>query len=141
MNTSLYFRQYKKEKLYTVESDQTQRDPVLGELEETAVNRDSGFGIISLGAKVEDINREEKKDMRTVRRNKVFEHIALHREKSVDELAEDLSMSKKTLVPLLAELEKSLFICSTGTGKKGNPKKWRAAIDSPEMEMKEIVCK
>jgi hypothetical protein len=128
IGTGLYFRQYKKQKQYTVESDQTQRDPALGELEETIVNRDSTTGVITLGARFEDLKREEKKDEGALRRQKLYNCIVRNPDRTVEELAEALSMSKKTVLPLLDALEKSNLIYSTGEGKKGDPKKWLADI-------------
>jgi hypothetical protein len=142
MSTGLYFRQYKKQKLYTVESDQTHRDPVLGEIEETTIHRDSGTGVISLGARFEDLQKEVKKDEWALRRQKVYAHIVRNPDKATEELVDELSMSKKTLQPVLETLEKTNTIYSTGEGKRGDPKKWFADIASigGYGTQEEVVC-
>lgn len=139
MSTHLFFHQYKKQKLYTVESSQTIRDPQFEDLEETIVNRDSQTGAITLAAKFADLKIEEKRDEAQLRRNKVFGHIVLHPQKSTDDLMKELSMSKKVLLPILEALENSNLIGSTGEGKRGDPKKW-SPVGIEETIGKEAVC-
>jgi len=123
LSTGVYFRQYKSQKVYTVQSDQTQRDPVIGELEETIVHRDSGTGTILLGAKFADVRHEEKKDEWQLRRQKVYKYIQHNPGQTSTEIADAVLMSTKTVGPLLKVMEPSL-ITACGTGKKGDPKKY-----------------
>jgi hypothetical protein len=123
LSTILAFRQYKKQKLYTVQSDQTHRDSLIGELDEMIVNRDH-TGRVSLGGKFEDLKKEEKKDVYSAQLTKVFNYIARNEGKTSDELAEGLVMSKKTLLPLLESLASRII--SKGEGKKGDPKRYFA---------------
>jgi hypothetical protein len=124
MSTSIYFKHDKKEGIYTVESEQTHRDPSLGELNETLVERDSQTGELSLGLTLGAVKHEEKKDLWNVRRNKLLLHIMLNPGKTNEELATELKMSKKTVQPLLVSLAEDNLIDSVGEGKKGDPRKW-----------------
>jgi hypothetical protein len=122
LSTLLHFHHYRKEKLYTVQSDQTVRDDAHGELDETIVNRDSVTGVISLGVKYEDTKIQDKKDEWTLRRSKVLTFIKTTPGKTADDIATTLNMSKKTVLPILEELEKSFDIRSSGAGIKGDPR-------------------
>ncbi len=121
LSTLLHFHHYRKEKIYTVESDQSVREESLGDLEETLVNRDGATGIISLGAKYEDLKVQDKKDEWTLRRTKVLRFIKDGTGVTADDVAKALNMSKKTVLPILEELEKT-DIRSTGEGVRGNPR-------------------
>jgi len=122
LSTLLHFHHYRREKIYTVQSDQTVRDDAYGELDETIVNRDSATGVISLGAKYEDVKVQDKKDEWTVRRSKVLSFVKTTPGKTADDIAATLNMSKKTVLPILEELEKSFDIRSSGAGIKGDPR-------------------
>ena len=123
MSTGLMFRLYKKQKLYTVQSDQTHRDPVLGELEEMVVNRDA-IGVTSLGTRFEELKKEEKRDVFATRLNKVFKCIANNPNLTDEELEAKLEMSSKTFIPLRTSLEEAGRIAHMGEGKKGDPKRY-----------------
>ncbi len=122
LSTLLHFHHYRKEKIYTVTSDQTVRDDDFGELEETIVNRDAATGVITLGDKYEDVKAQDKKDEWTLRRGKVLKVIKGNSGLTADAIAGALSMAKKTLLPILDELEKSKDIRSSGAGVKGDPR-------------------
>jgi hypothetical protein len=122
LSTLLHFHHYRKDKIYTVQSDQTVRADQFGELDETTVNRDSATGVISLGAKYEDTKVQDKKDEWTLRRSKVLTFIKSNAGKTADMIAVALNMAKKTVLPILEELEKSFDIRSTGAGVKGDPR-------------------
>lgn len=126
LSTGVFFRQYKNQKIYTVQSDQTQRDPQIGELEETIVNRDSGTGTIVLGAKFADLKGQEKKDEWDGRRQRVYRHIQHNPGRTSEEIADTVLMSKKTVLALLKAMERPdvSLIYSSGSGKKGDPKKY-----------------
>lgn len=121
LSTLLHFHHYRKEKIYTVQSDQTVRDDEIGELDETIINRDSS-GVISLGAKFEDVKVQDKKDEWSLRRRKVLDFLKTTPGNTADAIAAALNMSKKTVLPILDELEKSKDIRSSGAGIKGDPR-------------------
>lgn len=122
LSTLLHFHNYRKDKIYTVQSDQTVRDDAFGELDETTVNRDSVTGVISLGAKYEDTKVQDKKDEWTLRRSKILNFVKTNAGKTADIIAVALNMAKKTVLPVLDELEKSFDIRSSGAGVKGAPR-------------------
>ncbi len=122
LSTLLHFHHYRKEKIYTVQSDQSFRDDAkFGELDETIVNRDAETGVISLGAKYEDVKAQDKKDEWTLRRSKILSFVKANPGKTVDEIAAALNMATKTVRPILEALEKNLDIRSSGAGVKGDP--------------------
>jgi hypothetical protein len=122
LSTLLHFHHYRKEKIYTVQSDQSVRGDTFGELDETIVNRDAETGVISLGAKYEDLKAQDKKDEWTLRRSKILGFIKANPGNTADEIALALNMAKKTVLPILEALEKNLDIRTTGAGIKGDPR-------------------
>jgi hypothetical protein len=122
LSTLLHFHHYRKEKIYTVQSDQSVRGDTFGELDETIVNRDAETGVISLGAKYEDLKAQDKKDEWTLRRSKILGFIKANPGNTSDEIALALNMAKKTVLPILEALEKNLDIRTTGAGIKGDPR-------------------
>jgi hypothetical protein len=141
LSTLLHFHHYRKEKIYTVQSDQTVRDDAFGELDETIINRDS-FGIVSLGAKYEDVKVQDKKDEWTLRRAKILHFIKTNTGKTSDDIAEALSMATKTVRPILEELEKTKDIRSSGAGIKGDPRLYfgDAILPKPADPVSEYHC-
>jgi AAA domain len=122
LSTLLHFHLCRKEKIYTVQSDQSVRDYTFGELDETIVNRDAVTGVISLGAKYEDVKAQDKKDEWTLRRSKILGFIKKATSgQTVDAIAATLNMATKTVRPILEALEKSSDIRSSGVGVKGDP--------------------
>lgn len=136
LSTLLHFHHYRKEKIYTVQSDQTVRDDEIGELDETIINRDAS-GVISLGAKFEDVKVQDKKDEWSLRRRKVLDFVKTDPGKTADAIAAALNMSKKTVLPILEELERSFDIRSSGAGIKGDPRLYFGDVllrkESPEL--------
>ncbi len=120
LSTLLHFHHYRKEKIYTVLSDQTVRDDTFGELDETIVNRDP-IGIISLGAKYEDVKVQDKKDEWTLRRSKILTFVKTNPGKTLDDIAAALNMATKTVRPILEALEKNKDVRTSGAGIKGDP--------------------
>lgn len=122
LSTLLHFHHYRKEKIYTVQSDQSVRGDTFGELDETIVNRDAETGVISLGAKYEDLKAQDKKDEWTLRRSKILSFIKANPDNTSDEIALALNKAKKTVLSILEALEKNLDIRATGAGIKGAPR-------------------
>ena len=122
LSTLLHFHHYRKDKIYTVQSDQTVRDDAFGELDETIVNRDAATGVISLGARFEDLKVQDRKDEWVLRRSKILNFIKSNAGKTADAIAAALNMSKKTVLPILEEMEKASDVRSSGQGIKGDPR-------------------
>ena len=140
ISDSLHFKYHRKQKLYTVESDQTFRDQELGELEETIVNRDSATGRISLGASYGTIRRQEKAGEFDLQRAKLYHHVEQNPGAIMNNaLAKSLGVSKPTLFSLRDDLEKQHKIVSTGKGKKGDPQKW-SVVSAILESVEEVVC-
>jgi hypothetical protein len=122
LSTLLHFYHYRKEKVYTVLSDQTNRDDQrFGDMDETIINRDAETGVISLGAKYEDVKVQDKKDEWTLRRSKILGFVKMNPGKTLDEIAAGLNMATKTVRPIIEALENNKDIRSSGEGVKGDP--------------------
>jgi hypothetical protein len=126
LSTLLHFHRYRREKVYTITSDQTHRDSALGEIEETVVNRDSATGVIALGAEYGAIKKEAKKTAWEVNRLKILRYIKSHDGKTTDEFATGVKMSKPDVLPYLASMIDNNDIHPRGEGVKGDPKKYFA---------------
>jgi AAA domain len=144
LSTLLHFHHYRKEKSYTVQSDQSVRSDTFGELDETIVNRDAVTGVVSLGAKYEDVKVQDKKDEWTLRRSTILSFVKKNSSKTADEIATALNMSKKTVLPILEELKKSSDIRSSGEGVKGDPQLYFGDVllkaEPPELPLVEYIC-
>jgi hypothetical protein len=124
VGTQLICRYRDPEKIYTVRSSQTQRDPAIGNLDETIVVRDSATGRVTSGAKFAELRQLEKKTEWNMKRQQLHTFIKDHPGAFLTEMLDDLPMSKKTILDLLNAMEKNGSIYSTGEGVKGDPKKY-----------------
>jgi hypothetical protein len=124
LSTILHFRHYRRDKVYTVTSDQTHRDESIGEIDESIVNRDSGTGVISLGAAYEDVRKESKRSAWETNRIKILRYITAHAGKASEEIAGGVKMSKPDVLEYLEAMLINKDIYSTGEGKKGDPKRY-----------------
>lgn len=71
---------------------------------------------------------QDKKDEWTVRRRKVLDFVKLNAGNTADSIAVALNMAKKTVLPLLEELEHSFDIKSSGAGIKGDPRLYSGTV-------------
>jgi hypothetical protein len=98
-------------------SEQTQRDPIYLEIEETVIVRNPD-GTLHLGSKVSELVKEQKHTKREEYLEKVHLYIAHHQGCEVMDIMSALNMSKNNF---LALCEESGIIQKTGKGVKGDP--------------------
>jgi DNA-binding Lrp family transcriptional regulator len=101
-------------------SDQTYRDGLLKELDETVINRDAS-GIISLGSKYEALKQENKKDQWVIQRQKILGYVQNHPGKTSEEIAAGVHITKPTVVSILETLVESSGVKTFGAGVRGDP--------------------
>jgi AAA domain len=141
----LYFRHHRREKIYTMLTEQTFRVDGLGELDETIINRDGATGIISLGSKYDDARKQAKKDAWGLAHKRVETFIRRNPGKTADEIADGIKMSKPDV---LEHVKHSMEhaqgdIKTTGEGKRGDPKRyfWHdAEMPKPTMTATDHKC-
>ncbi|HEU0046437.1 MAG TPA: AAA family ATPase, partial [Nitrososphaera sp.] len=112
-STNLMCKFYRKDKVYTVQSDQTDRDESLGELEETIVERDADKHLILIRP-FEELQREKKKTEREEGVVRLLSYITARGNCTVEDMCSSLSMARKTVLKLLPELKDLTF--KTGKG-------------------------
>jgi len=116
-STSVMLKRHRKEGIYTVESDQTHRDDLHGEIPETVLEYVDGELRLGetrcqLGYR-EKLSREDQVDI------KVLDFIQQHPGCHTQDIANGLNMTKQRVTNCLS---KSLaLITRTGDGKKGSP--------------------
>lgn len=117
--TNIMLTYYRKEKTYTISSDQTFRDDLYGELEETILLRDAD-GRLSLGQSFSEIMQKKVKDKVETSITKLLLYLDQHPKGSLREsIQNDLGMSSLTVQKLLTEVND--LVRKTGAGHKGDP--------------------
>ena|SRR5215469_2042986 len=117
-STLLLFSRNRKQNYYTVMSDQTERDEVYGEIDETIVTR-SADGMLVLGSKVSDLRRDEHKQKEQENLRRVLQHVREHPGCTQEGMIEALRMSKARLLGYLEET--AALMTTRGGGVKGDP--------------------
>lgn len=132
--TGIMLKRYRNEGLYTLASDQTQRDIRFGEIEETVLEYVGGIPV--LGATRATQARKEKLSKTQEAEVKVLSYIQEHPGCDQKSILTDLRMAKKTLLPILKQID--AFITTDGAGEKGNPYKYSAEVPMEIMEVANV---
>jgi hypothetical protein len=119
-STNVMLTRYRKDDVYTIMSDQTDRDTEHGEIEETIVERDE-VGRMSLQGLYADRMKAEKeiKDEEALLR--LVDFISANEGSTQPEIMTKLGMTKKTVRSLLDKAVANDQITRSGTGTKGDP--------------------
>lgn len=116
-STSVMLKRHRKEGIYTVESDQTHRDDLYGEIPETVLEYvDGGLRLGETRAQrafKEKVSREDDAN------SKILDFIRQHPACNTADIANGLRMAKKTVLNCLSK--SSALITRTGAGEKGSP--------------------
>lgn len=131
VSTSLSFRYDRRNKRFTVQSDQTKRAKELGEIEETVVERNSGTGEIYLGSTVESLRISHAKTKDSKDGEDVFHYIEQHPGCTQQDLSDNVAMKKVRLQQFLKELKKNEMIKLSGKGVARNPYRYTADTTVP----------
>ena len=121
-NTTIMLTRNRKDNVYTIMSDQTDRDDEYGEIDERLISRHPD-GHFSLGPLVSDLEKQETKSKREASLMRLLVFISSHNGCVMDEIMNGLKMSEK-YVRTLMEQDGGGLIKVHGEGKKGNPYKY-----------------
>ena len=119
-STNIMLTQYRKEGLYTIISDQTERDDHWGEIPETTLVRNPD-GTLSLDRPMAALAKEAKQSKA---KDDFFRLVNFIRENpgcEMKSIEDGLSMSKKYILILLERPSASAFLNREGKGQKGDP--------------------
>jgi hypothetical protein len=117
--TLILLSQNRKEKLYSIVSDQTDREQPWGEIDSTEIVRNSD-GTMALGRSLYDLQKAEKAAKTVGDLRRLLSLLNDHPDSSMKDLIEALAISKPRLLALMER--GGDLIASTGEGKKGRPK-------------------
>jgi hypothetical protein len=117
-STNIMLSQYKKDKLRTIASDQTDIEDRLGEIPETAIVRNLD-GTLRLGLPVAELQQAEKKSKDEEDITKLLVFLDSNPGMEMETITDRLLMSKKRILFLLREVKN--LTSRTGKGVKGDP--------------------
>jgi hypothetical protein len=116
--------QRKTEGLYTISSDQTERDDSLGEIPESIVWRNDD-GTLSLGQPIKELVKAEKKAKLEEDRLRLVNYVTEHQGCEIGDITRDLAMSNVTVLKVLPMTP---LIRREGKGVKGDPFRYYAEV-------------
>ncbi len=125
-STIIMLSHRRNENVYTISSDQTERDDVLGEIPETVISK-SPDGTLQLGPSFKELLKEEKHSKFEADLQRFVSFVAERPGAEMDALMRDLGMSKKHILSLFAEA--TAFVRREGSGIKGDPYKYFVVSD------------
>jgi len=121
----------RKRKLYTIQSDQTQREPGIGEILPTVLERDEATGELRFGHSVAELEHAVRQEEAEKNSDRVMKYIAEHPGCSTAEMTIGLNMSKKTVLPILRDLK--FILALEGRGVANDPVRYRIEIPKEEV--------
>ena len=121
-STIIILGQNKTEGIYTVSSDQTERDDVWGEIPETVIRRNDD-GTLSLGQPIKELAKAEKKAKLEEDYQRFYKYVDDHPGCVTKDITRDLGMSNATVLRLLPM---TALIRRDGKGVKGDPHRYCA---------------
>ena len=117
-STNIMLTRHRKENVHTIQSDQTDRDEILGELPETVLHRNTD-GTLSLLQAFSELATEEKQSRSHAMLKRVIGFIEDHPGCEMPQIMDGLGMAKKTILKLLNEVPGLWH--TIGKGEKGDP--------------------
>lgn len=119
-STIVMLARNRKQGAYTIMSEQTQRDPSYGEIEETIIGRKPD-GTIQVGSRIAEVLKEQKKTKREEALDRLHLYLADHPGCEMKNIVSGITMAKPKILTLVKE---SGIIVTTGGGVKGDPFKY-----------------
>jgi RecA-family ATPase len=120
-STNVFLTRYRREGVYTILTEQTERDEHYGEIDETVIVRNQD-GTVSLGRAFTQIAKEEKQVKEEAALRRLLDFIASNPGSEMSTIMSALNMSKKNALRLLAAAGE--LVHTTGNGVKGDPIKY-----------------
>ncbi len=136
-STNVMLTRYRKENVYTIMTDQTERDDVHGEIPETVLHR-TADATLSLLRPFDHLCKEEKESKAEAALRRVLKFISETPGCEMTHIIDGLGMSKKTVLKLLRTAPE--LWCTTGQGEKGDPLKYflNKVLD-PQAEAQRLI--
>jgi hypothetical protein len=122
-------KRHRKEGVYTIESDQTYRDDLHGEIPETVL--EFVDGALRLGTPYSQLAQQEKTLQREAAVRSVIDFVQQNPDCQMQDILSGLGMSKKTVLNALKATE---LISPAGEGVKGDPYTYRVSIPEENTE-------
>jgi hypothetical protein len=119
--TTIVLSRNRRKKVYTIISDQTDRDDYIGELEEHVILKNPD-GTMSLGQSVVDFEGEEAKERSETDIQRILAFILEHQGCGIEDIRLGLSIAKGRALALIQEA--SVLIDIQGKGVKSDPLKY-----------------
>ncbi len=119
-STLVMLTRHRKEGIYTIMSDQTERDDVYGEIDESLISRDPD-GTLHLGPRLAEIVKKEKQAKAEESMLRLLKYIADHPGCEITDIVNGLRMGKQSALDLIKE---SGIVRRTGEGVKGDSYKY-----------------
>jgi hypothetical protein len=130
-STNIMLTHHRKEQIYTIMTDQTERNDVHGEIDETILTRGPN-GQLTLSVSLATLKQEERKVKAVVADRKLFEFLTEHPASTIDEITNALHITKKTALELVGNKD---VVTQEGDGKKGSPYRFSLQLPvEPETE-------
>lgn len=133
--TNILLARYRKQDIYTITTEQTVRDEIYGEIDETIMTRNAD-GTLSLGRPLAELTQEAKTNKLEGDIQRVLRHISEHPGCEIAAMVAALSMSKPHLLKVL-NAAPALWT-TKGDGVKGDPKRYYMA-DDPQAVASEVM--
>ena len=136
-STNIMLSRYRKENVYTIMSDQTERDEVYGEIPETILHRNTD-ATLSLLRPFDQLCNEEKENKTEAALRRVLKFISETPGCEMTHIIDGLGMSKKTALKLLRTAPELWY--TSGKGEKGDPLKYflNQVLD-PQVEAQRLI--
>ncbi len=116
-STLVMLTRRRNENVYTIMSDQTERDDVYGEIDEAIITRNPD-GTLHLGSRVSELVKQEKQAGAGESLQRLLGYIVDHPGSEITDIVNGLRMGKKNALALIRE---SGIVRTTGEGVKGDP--------------------
>ena len=132
-STLIMLTQNKLEQLRTIISDQTDIDPLWGEIPETVILQNPD-DTLSLGQPIAELVKAEKQSKREYDLQRLILFVESHPGVEMEKILEGLSMSKKYALDLLRL--GSEFVSRSGGGRRGDPHRFypKGYVIAPKSE-------
>lgn len=118
--TNILMKRHRNQDVYTIMTEQTVRDDVYGEIDETIINRNPD-GTLSLGRSMRELAKEETKVKSEADLQRLLVFIDQNPGCEMENIMTGLSMSKKKILDVIG---KTTLVRTTGNGIKGDPHKY-----------------
>jgi len=118
-STLVMLTQYRREKRYTIQSDQTEREAPWGELDETVIHQNPD-GTLTLGEAVADLAKVAKGAKLEEDLRNLVGYLEANPGSETEQVVKELSISPNRFLELVKTAGESIYY--TGKGVKGSPK-------------------